>query len=224
MNNIFKKIVESGNKSRFIFGKTNLFIKDSLPEDINIDLIVSKVETALPSQFFKNIDVIYVGQFNVLHTRQVNALYADGAIYVTNDQNDINDMVDDIVHEIAHSIEETMGMELYGDGEIDAEFLGKRSRLENILKNLEFDIEIDNYDFLNSEYSEELDTLFYKQIGYPLLSSITRGLFNSAYAATSLREYFANGFEEFYLGDRNYLNTVSPKLYSKLLNLHNLGD
>jgi hypothetical protein len=53
---------------------------------------------------------------------------------------------------------------------------------------------------------------------------MTRGLFVSAYACTSLREYFANGFEEFYLGDRNYLNTISPKLYSKIKNLHNEGN
>jgi hypothetical protein len=224
MNSIIKKLIESGDRSRFIFGSTNLFIKDRLPENINIDALVSKIESAIPSRYLQNVDVIYVGQFDVLHDREVNALYAEGAIYITNDQVDIKDMIDDIIHEIAHAVEESHSMDIYADGELDAEFVGKRSRLESLIRNMELDLEIDHLDFLDSEYSQELDNLFYKGIGYPLLSSMTRGLFVSAYACTSLREYFANGFEEFYLGDRNYLNTISPKLYSKIKNLHNEGE
>jgi len=42
------------------------------------------------------------------------------------------------------------------------------------------------------------------------------GLFVSPYAATSLREYFAIGFEEYHLKDRVYLKKISPKLYFKI--------
>ena len=42
------------------------------------------------------------------------------------------------------------------------------------------------------------------------------GLFNSAYAATSLREYFANAFEEYFLGNRKNLSKISPQLYKKI--------
>jgi len=42
------------------------------------------------------------------------------------------------------------------------------------------------------------------------------GLFPNAYSPTSIREYFASGFEEYFLGDRNYLKKVSPVLYRKI--------
>ena len=57
----------------------------------------------------------------------------------------------------------------------------------------------------------------YKKIGYDKLAALIRGLFISAYAPTSLREYFATGFTEFYLdSDHSYLKRVSPALYEKL--------
>ena len=224
MNKVFQNIKEKANKSRFIFGRTNIFIKDALPDDISIDELVEKVENILPSRLLRNVDVIYVGQFDVLVDREVNALYADGAVYVTNDQVDINDMLDDIVHETAHSLEEELSIDIYGDGEIETEFIGKRARLKNILRNEGWEVEIQQYDFLDPDYSEELDNFFHKEVGYPGMTAITHGLFYSTYACTSLREYFANGFEAFYLGDRNYLKTISPKLYNKLANLHNIGE
>ena len=223
MNKLIETIRKKTNRSKFIFGHTQVFLKDPLPDHINIDEVATKIENLLPNRLLKNIDMIYIGQFSILDDREVNALYADGAIYVTNDQVDIADMLDDIIHEVAHSLEEEFSMDIYGDSEVQDEFIGKRVRLKNIIANQGFDIDLERYDFLNPEYSPELDEFFYKEIGYPLLTSMTRGLFNSAYACTSLREYFANGFEAFYLGDRSYLNTISPKLYKKIVNLHNIG-
>ena len=46
------------------------------------------------------------------------------------------------------------------------------------------------------------------------------GLFTSAYSATALREYFANGFEYFFLDDRSYLAEICPTLYNKIKELH----
>ena len=48
------------------------------------------------------------------------------------------------------------------------------------------------------------------------------GLFVSPYAPTSLREYFATGFEEYYIGDRNYLRKISPNLYTQISKLDDL--
>ncbi len=41
----------------------------------------------------------------------------------------MTDMVDDIVHEIAHSVEKTFSMYIYANGNLEEEFLGKRNRL-----------------------------------------------------------------------------------------------
>ena len=49
-----------------------------------------------------------------------------------------------------------------------------------------------------------------------------QGLFINVYAATSLREYFATAFTDFYLdSDHNFLQKVSPAVYEKLINIQN---
>ena len=46
------------------------------------------------------------------------------------------------------------------------------------------------------------------------------GIFVSPYAATSLREYFATGFTEFYLdSNHNFLQRIAPQLYKKIISL-----
>ena len=114
----------------------------------------------------------------------------DGAIYLTNVQDDIDDVVDDIIHEIAHSLEERHKIEIYGDELVEREFLGKRKRLQRILTSQ--DIDINNHDFMNPEYDIEFDMFLYQDVGYPFLTNITAGLFYSPYAITSLSEYFFN--------------------------------
>ena len=66
-------------------------------------------------------------------------------------------------------------------------------------------------------YDEEFDEYLYTVLGYPLLSSYTSGLFYSPYSATSVREYFARGFEAFFLyKDLKTLASVSPILYNRI--------
>ena len=225
MNNLRDYIKESASRKPehyFIAGNTTVFVKDPLPDNVDISKLLSAVEAKIPNYFLENIDVIYVGQFEILNNREVNALYSDGAVYVTNAQDDVEDMLDDIVHEVAHSLEEVYSAEIYADQDVESEFLGKRIRLQAILKSHDYNIE--DYDFKQSDYSTELDDFFYKEVGYPTMTSLTSGLFYSPYAATSLREYFANGFENFYLADRNYLKQISPKLFEKIYLIHQLGD
>ena len=223
-NNIISYIKKSNklfeNQNLSFFGSINVFIKDNLPENINLKYVLEKIEGLLPSYYINNIDAVYVGQFDDFIERDTNALYKDGALYITNDQDDEDDMIDDIIHEIAHAVEEIAGKELYADDKIEVEFLGKRKRFESILRHENYNVE--EHDFLNPYYSTEFDMFLYKEIGYPLLTSLTMGLFISPYAITSLREYFARGFEEYYLGDRKYLTNVSPAVYNKIEYLDNI--
>ena len=48
-------------------------------------------------------------------------------------------------------------------------------------------------------------------------------MFIRPYASVSLREYFATGFEAYYLGKRDSLEKISPILYDKINALHNYG-
>ena len=75
---------------------------------------------------------------------------------------------------------------------------------------------------MNPEYNQEFDLFLYEKVGYDKLSNIAQGIFINPYAATSLREYFATGFTEFYVhpDEHGFLKRVSPQLYKKLVSLH----
>ena len=72
--------------------------------------------------------------FEEFEDRDINAMFKDGAIYVSNEQDDVEDMVDDIVHEIAHSLETPYGGLIYGDKKIEKEYSHKRIKLYEILE------------------------------------------------------------------------------------------
>jgi len=63
-----------------------------------------------------------------------------------------------------------------------------------------------------------------KQLGYDKLSLMTAGLFLSPYSVTSIREYFANGFEEFVRGEADYLKEINPILFDKIKELFTKGE
>ena len=207
---------ETTRKEYRIHG-TDVFVKDSLPDNIDMKKVTRQVEYLVPLNLFKNIDVIYIGQFDEFKERNINAFFADRALYITNHQSDYNDLVDDIIHEMAHSTEELYQNEIYLDGAIEEEFLHKRETLARILRSMDYKTE--NYNFSDVEYSKEFDDFLLKGVGYPKLINLTRGIFSSPYSVTSLREYWATGFEEYLLGDRRFLNNTSPKLYNKISNL-----
>jgi hypothetical protein len=202
------------------FNNIEVHVKDPLPEKFNLSYVFSKVENLIPKQFVYNVDSIVVGQFEDFLEKKVNASYKDGVLYITNNQNDADDMIDDIIHEIAHAVEELAYNEIYDDDSVKNEFLGKRERLYSICKKENINVNID--DFLNVNFSQDYDDLLYRTIGYPLLTNLSMGLFLSPYGITSIREYFATGFEHYYLKDRNYLKTISPKIYQKINYLETL--
>ena len=206
------------NRERDLHGKM-VYVKDPLPENINLDYVLEYMEKHIPSHLMHLIDAIYVGSFDFLEEKNVNAMYMDSVIYTTNNQSNEEDMIDDIVHELAHSVEELSGDELYFDGDIEREFLGKRERLCNLLMSQGYKPPL--VSCVDVEYNKQFDEFLYQDVGYETLTTISMGLFYSPYAATSLREYFANGFEHYFLGDRKYLKNISPLLYNKIANVAN---
>ena len=67
------------------------------------------------------------------------------------------------------------------------------------------------------DFSKKFDEFLYLIVGYPTLTQLTPTLFVSPYGATSLREYFANCFEE-YFARRQYdhVKKISPAVYEKI--------
>tara|TARA_Y100001970_G_scaffold76688_1_gene97370 strand:- start:65265 stop:65957 length:693 start_codon:yes stop_codon:yes gene_type:complete len=218
-------IIESSNQAkrnsreRHIYGDKLVFLKDQLPYNFDLQHVLDTIEELIPKSFFENIDAIYVGNFRDLDSGDTpfNAKYKDGALYITNNQENENDMVDDIIHEVAHAVEERYNEAIYSDNELKREFLSKRKFLYDILEQEGY--EPDPAKFNDTEYNKYFDYYLYNIVEYPTLESFIVGLFYSPYAVTSINEYFANGFENYFLRDVNYLKSISPVLYNKINNI-----
>jgi hypothetical protein len=209
----------SSMKEHFIFNKVPIFIQDDLfflDNESNIKDVINIIEKSIPPSIGLLIDVVYIGDFMEFEKRETNAAYKDGAIYVINVHDNAKDMADDIIHEIAHAVEDKYPDVIYGDGEVQREFLGKRERLYQILKSYGEPLVNKEY-FDNPDFYPEFDMYLYKTLGYKKLQSYINGLFYSPYAATSIHEYFARGFEAYFLHKHlKQLASVSPMLYNKV--------
>jgi len=202
----------------------HVYIKDPLNNDgIDIEKIVALAEEKIPEHLLSEVEMIIVGWFDEFEERDINAFYGEGCLYISNIQDDEEDIFDDIIHEIAHSLEEPYGYEIYGDKRLEKEFLSKRMYLKDIL--WAYDFKAPTAFYMNSEYDQEFDQFLLNKVGYDKLSQLVQGLFISPYAATSLREYFAVGFTEFYLhpDTHNFLKKISPALYQKLIKLQKIN-
>ena len=191
-----------------------MLVKDPLSDNVDLEYSLEKIEQAIPRHLAYGLDSVIIGMFPEFEKRQINAFYRDGAIYVSSQQDDVEDFVDDVVHEIAHLAEKTYGAFLYEDQNITREFLGKRQRLYYMLRAEGYPVS--QKDFMETEYSQEFDMFLFEEIGYPLLTQMTLGLFLTPYGVTSLSEYFAESFEYFFLRDREYVKKITPACYRKI--------
>lgn len=201
-----------------LFNKIPILIKDQIINNFNILDFISSLESVVPTNITKIVKTIVILDSPVFKKKQVNALYHDGNIYISNKQDNIMDAVDDVIHEYAHSLEESYTGEIYLDDIIKNEFLAKREQLERILRHQGFDTS--KYDFNNIKYDNLLDNFLLNMVKYEVIEKLTDfSLFTNPYAITSLREYFATGIEEYILGDHLELQRISPKLYQKIKDL-----
>jgi hypothetical protein len=197
-----------------LFGRIPFLVKDPLPDNINLENLINHIQKKIPEHLFYEVDMIMVGQFPEFEERQVKSVYTDGAIYATNEQTSEKDLFDDIVHEIAHSLEKPYGHRIYGDDNLELEYLGKRQKLLDILRANGYNI---GYDLDRTpDYVQEFDEFLYFDLGFENLKSYIRGLFVTPYSATSISEYFSEGFEHYLVHDPAYLRKISPVLYSKV--------
>ena len=90
--------------------------------------------------------------------------------------------------------------------------------MKRILENQGYNLE--KYKFLDTDYNEDLDFFLLDDVGYDALSMFGVDLFLNPYSITSLQEYFASGFEEFYLENSVSLQELCPYIYKKLIVLH----
>jgi hypothetical protein len=209
------KKVMAERREYSLFGDIQVYVKDSFTSDVDMSMVIKKLEQTIPRDFTYGVELIIIGQFDDLNKRDVKAAFMDGAIYVTNDQKSLDDVFDDIVHEISHSIEKTHASILFSDGKVVREYLGKKRRLVDLLTASGLLVPPDVADSI--EYNKAFDEFLHFELGYEKVGNYTKGLFIDSYAAVSLSEYFATGFESYYVDkDGAYLTKISPALHEKI--------
>ena len=153
-------ILEGAKKSKKklkqydIHGKNFIFVQP-FENEINLDFIKSKIEALVPEYFFDNVDSFFVGYVDEFFKgdREYNAMFKDGAIYLSPDQDNERDLLDDILHELAHAVEKKYEDKIYGDGRIEREFLAKRVHLYYLLGDKEYGMAA----YENPEYDYNFD-------------------------------------------------------------------
>lgn len=221
MRNYISEAVENTTR-HFKFGNIPIQELEPTPEDINLGAIFKAIEKIFPSHYFQKLNGIKIGHTKEFDDRDVNAVYRDKIFHITNRQSSTKDLMDDIVHEFAHHMETIFPELIYSDYALIHEFQRKRQELKFELQSEGYWIE--DYDFENVKYDEKFDKFLYKRVGRNLLRLMTTGLFIRPYASVSLREYFATGFEAYYLGKQDTLEKISPMLYDKINELHHFND
>ena len=221
---IIQKLKKLNNKNLDFYTSTGLHVYFQHPvENINVEKVINRVENILPAHLLDEVEMIIFGWFKEFEERSINAFYKDNALYISHLQQDENDLFDDIIHEVSHSIEEAYGYYIYADEKLKEEFLRKREYLHNILWKAGY--RAPKSFFTNIEYEKEFDMFLYEKIGYDKLAGLMSGLFINPYAATSLREYFATAFTDFYMdSNHQFLEKVSPELYKKIMALQDIKE
>ena len=203
-----------------LYNRIPVLIQDK--PSFDAQTVLQAVQSKVPQPLTRELDYIMISNSDYLKDREVDSVYLDGIIYMSSQIEDNETALLSTVHEIAHSLEEAYP-QIYEDETIETEFLGKRRKLYEILSAHGFDLS--GLDFFDAEYSEKFDDFLYLDVGYPLLRNLMSGLFLSPYAATSVREYFADAFEEYFVREQKNVKSISPAVYFKLEELlEKLGE
>ena len=207
-------------KKRFYFNRGIEFVLDKpLKKDIDIEKVMGLLRSNLPVSSYVGINNVYFGEFDILKKRSLTALHHKDNIYISSEQmSSEKEILDDLVHEFAHRFEENNSEKIYEDGKIINEYLGKMNRLHDLITQ-DYDLDyfgITYFDFINTEFDEKFDKFLYEKIGYEEMENMAPTLFIRPYAATSVREYFATGFEDYYLEGGLQLKKISPILHSRI--------
>lgn len=225
MNNYIKKSHKKTMKERrefTIFGNIQVFVKDPLPEEIDLTNVIMDLEDSIPAHLFYEVETVLVGKFKEVEDRGLRGVYLDGGIYVTNDQPSEEQLFEDIVHEVAHAVEKTFESEIYSDDKIEKEYLGKKKRFLDLLS--AGGVKVPNRLRYETEYSKLFDEFLFYQLGYDVVAPYSQGLFLSPYSSVSISEYFATGFEFYFVqSEPSYVKRLSPQLFEKLNTISDIG-
>tara|TARA_R110002110_G_scaffold409084_1_gene631144 strand:+ start:14 stop:715 length:702 start_codon:yes stop_codon:yes gene_type:complete len=205
-------------KENYLFGEILVHIRKPLSKGVSVTAALKEIERMLPKEYFAGLESIIVDELDTGPNFPYNAIYKNNIIYVSSQQDNVLDMVDDIIHELGHHCEKRYSEILYSDGKIEDEFRKKRERLFIDLKS--YNMKPINKLTKTIKYNQDVDYYMYKTIGYKKLFNFINGLFLTNYSAVSIREYFGIGFEYYVMEkdgiDKKNIKKICPQLYAKL--------
>ena len=164
-----KYILETSNIEReevIAFGNVEVQIVKPLPDDVSLAKVLHMISGLLPRNYYRGITKIQVDDHPKFANKEFNAMYQDGTLYVSPDQDNEEDMIDDIIHETAHHLEVVALSELYEDQKIINEFRKKRRELKYELATEGYDVK-DYSRRTNFRNRQALYILFHKVKGDP---------------------------------------------------------
>jgi hypothetical protein len=218
---LLKYIQESANRKQSIHG-VPVSDQINIGQRLNLSLIKDWIEANIPRKAFNDIIEVCFTNEAEYNERMINAYYdrESRCIFLSDKQENEKDCINDIVHELSHALQERYGQHVFMDGELKKEFVSKRMKMASVLHRAGYD-EIPRRSYAMVEYSNLLDEYFFNIVGYQKINSLLGATFPSAYACTSLEEYYAEGFEAYYCKEngRSYLKKYCPVLFAKLSTL-----
>jgi hypothetical protein len=115
--------------------------------------------------------------------------------------------------------------DIYGDELLEDEFVRKRRFVLDMLASDGYNCS--GIDAGEISYTAKIDNFFHEEVGYRKLGNLTRDIFVTPYAITSIREYWATAFEKFWIkpDTRDFIKKSSPVLYRKIMTvkkMHNI--
>ena len=119
---------------QFLFERIKVDEIDPMPDNISLSAVLKAIENNFPPHYFKDLEGVKIVHLDEFDKREVNALYRDNILFITNKQNDTKDLMDDIIHEFAHHMEIIFPEKIYSDKKLINEFKRKRKQLEFELK------------------------------------------------------------------------------------------
>jgi hypothetical protein len=212
-NSIVKSARATRNKLTSVeIGGIEVYGIDANPAEIRPYL--SKVNKKL----LRNVDTIYYGTVEFLEEQGKTGLYRDGCLYLSN--KNTQEILPTIMHELSHSLERLVRNELPDRKDLIEEFTKKRLDLFKKLYDAGY-TRFSREQFMQTSFDPKLDELL-AAIDQNDLRLATNGVFPTAYAATSIEEYVAGGFESFYAGNKFNLGKNCPALYNFIREIEGL--
>lgn len=209
------------DRNEYMLFNVPVYVINKFPSNIKINNILDSVKDIIDKKYLDGLETIYIGDFKDLNRRDIQSMLKDDAIWISsnNVKNVITEplVVENIIHEVAHLLEEKYQSQIYGDGKLEREYNSKKNRLFHLLKNEGYDINLDL--FFSDDMLKEFDNFLYRVVGYDKISLLTAGLFLSPYSITTIREYFASGMLDYLMNDSSYIDEISPVLHSKIKNV-----